>query len=64
MTHSPALESYRTSATESRGRAAFEDKLISSPSKGGISLVEDLAVDDCNDSELPKVLSTFSLLGL
>ncbi|KAB8653883.1 hypothetical protein FH972_026178 [Carpinus fangiana] len=29
-----------------------------------LSLVEDLAADDCKDSELPKVLSTCSFMGL
>ena len=30
----------------------------------GMSLVKDLAVDDCKDSELPKVVCTFSFMGL
>lgn len=63
----PPAESYRTSATESRGRATLEDKLNRSPSINGASFIEDLpdlATDDCNDNELPKVLWKGSLIGL
>ena len=62
--NSPALESYKTSATDNWGSATFEDKLVRSPSRYGMSLVEDLAIDDCKDSELPKVLCTCSFMGL
>lgn len=60
LKNSPELESYKTSA-DNGGSAAFEDKLVRSPSRYGMSLVKDLAVDICKDGELPKVLCTFGM---
>ena len=60
----PPAESYRTSATETLGRATLGDKLNRSPSIKRASFIEDLPADDCNDSELPKVLWKGSLIGL
>lgn len=59
---SPAPESYKTSATESRGSARVEDKLVRSPSGYRASLEVDLV--DCKDRELPKVLLICSFMGL
>jgi len=56
--------SWRISAADRRGIAILDDRLIRSPSAYDISLLEDLAIDDCKESELPKVLCIFSLLGL
>lgn len=60
----PAPESDNTSATDSLGSAIFEDKLVRKPSKVETSLVNDLAEEDRNDSELPKPLFRLSLMGL
>lgn len=54
--YNPPVDSYRTSATETLGRATLEDKLNRSPSIKGAIFIEDLPADDCNDSELPNVL--------
>lgn len=61
---SPAAESDNTSATDSRGSAIFEDKLVRKPSTVEASLDNDLAEDDRSDNELPKPLCRLSFMGL
>lgn len=61
---SPPLLSLTNSATDSCGGGACKDRLVRLPSKYRKSLLEDLAVVECKDKELPNDLSRLSWFGL